>query len=175
VGLTSIQKANLEKAAKAAWESQQIAPFPGLLTLAQWALESGWGTKQPGNNCFGIKAYPNCYAVQYLNTWEGEYRNGRKVISKQPFAIFETLEDAFLKHNALLVTSPTYQPLFLRYRRGESTLPQLAQDIAGYWDAAGTYHSRYAKDEDYAEKLIRIMQMSEVQSAWKAVAGERAA
>jgi hypothetical protein len=69
VGLTSIQKANLEKAAKAAWESQQIAPFPGLLTLAQWALESGWGTKQPGQQLLrdqGLSELLRSPVLEYL-------------------------------------------------------------------------------------------------------------
>ena len=30
--------------------------IPALLTLAQAALESGWGEHAPGNNFFGIKA-----------------------------------------------------------------------------------------------------------------------
>lgn len=163
MGLTSIQKANLEQAAKAAWESQQIAQFPGLLTLAQWALESGWGVSAPGCNPFGIKAYPHCWATQELPTWEVE--NGRSVRKKQVFAVFPTLEDAFLKHAALLVTGDLYLPSFVKYFNGEMELDALAHAIGKY----------YATDPDYGDKLVRIMHMPEVQAAWKAVVGERAA
>ena len=38
--------------------------------------------------------------------------------------------------------------------------------------AIGKY---YATDPEYGNKLVRIMRMPEVQAAWKAVAGERAA
>lgn len=161
--LNSIQLNNLHSAAKAAWESQQIAQFPGLLTLAQWALESAWGTSVPGNNPFGIKAYPHCYATQELPTWEVE--NGRKVRKKQVFAVFPTLEDAFLKHAALLVTGDLYLPSFVKYCHGEMELNELARAIGKY----------YATDPGYGNQLVRIMHMPDVQAAWQAVAGEKAA
>lgn len=161
--LNSIQRSNLEKAAQAAWESQQIAQFPGLLTLAQWALESAWGTSVPGNNPFGIKAYPHCYATQELPTREVE--NGRSVRKKQVFAVFPTLEDAFLKHAALLVTGDLYLPSFVQYFKGEIGLQELAYAIGKH----------YATDPAYGLKLVNIMSMPEVQAAWKAVAGEKAA
>jgi flagellum-specific peptidoglycan hydrolase FlgJ len=133
------------------------------LTLAQWALESAWGTSVPGNNPFGIKAYPHCYATQELPTWEVE--NGRKVRKKQTFAVFPTLEDAFLKHAALLVTGDLYLPSFVKYFHGQIELNELARAIGKY----------YATDPEYGNKLVRIMHMPDVQAAWKAVAGEKAA
>jgi flagellum-specific peptidoglycan hydrolase FlgJ len=70
VGLNSIQRDNLRQAAKMAYAVETISGLPGLLTLAQWALESAWGLSQPGNNPFGIKAYPNNFGTQVLPTWE---------------------------------------------------------------------------------------------------------
>jgi len=49
---------------------------PAEITVAQWALESGWGASAPGNNCFGIKAYHGCVA-QTLPTLE--YVDGEQV------------------------------------------------------------------------------------------------
>jgi len=51
------------------------------VTVAQWTLERNWGSHQSGNNCFGIKEYPGCYAVQMLETEEviGNLRRKQEV------------------------------------------------------------------------------------------------
>lgn len=43
---------------------------PALVTLAQFAIESGWGAKAKQNNPFGIKAHPNDPSRQLLRTTE---------------------------------------------------------------------------------------------------------
>ncbi len=42
-----------------ALQSEQTTRIPALFTLAQSALETGWGKKAPANNMFGVKADKN--------------------------------------------------------------------------------------------------------------------
>ncbi len=42
-----------------ALQSEQASRIPALFTLAQSALETGWGKKAPANNMFGVKADKN--------------------------------------------------------------------------------------------------------------------
>jgi hypothetical protein len=56
-------KSQLERpsaAAESACLCEQTTGLPAEITVAQWAIESGWGATAPDNNCFGIKAYPAC-------------------------------------------------------------------------------------------------------------------
>jgi flagellar protein FlgJ len=160
VGLNSIQRDNLRQAAKMAYAVETISGLPGLLTLAQWALESAWGLSQPGNNPFGIKAYPNNFGTQLLPTWE--VKAGMKVRCEQPFATFPTLADAFLKHSALLVTGKPYFSAFQRYLNSDTkNFEQFVKEIGVH----------YATDPHYADKLLAIMRMPEVQSEWFRASG----
>jgi flagellar protein FlgJ len=160
VGLNSIQRDNLREAAKMAYAVETITGLPGMLTLAQWALESAWGMSQPGNNPFGIKAYPNCFGTQDLPTWE--VKAGMKVRCTQTFAVFPSLADAFLKHNALLVTGKPYFAAYQRYLNdGKKDLEQLTRDIAAH----------YATDPHYSSKLLAIMSMPDVKREWSRASG----
>jgi flagellar protein FlgJ len=160
VGLNSIQRDNLRQAAKMAYAVETISGLPGLLTLAQWALESAWGLSQPGNNPFGIKAYPNNFGTQVLPTWE--VKAGIKTRCEQTFATFPTLADAFLKHTALLVTGKPYFSSFQRYLNSDTKdLEQFVRDIA----------RNYATDPHYADKLLAIMRMPEVRGEWLRASG----
>lgn len=160
MGLNSIQRDNLRAAAKMAYAAEKITGLPGLLTLAQWALESGWGMSQPGNNPFGIKAYPHCFGTQDLPTWE--VRRGMKIRRTETFATFPTLADAFLKHNALLVTGKPYFAAYQRYlNEGKRDLEQLIKDIA----------AQYATDPHYASKLLSVIHMPDVQFEWFRASG----
>lgn len=44
--------------ADAARRAQARTGIPASSQIAQWAVESAWGAKCPGNNPFGIKARP---------------------------------------------------------------------------------------------------------------------
>src|SRR5690349_9861737 len=98
--LTPTQLAALANAKVEARVCEQKTGCPAAITLAQWALESGWGKYAPGNNCFGIKVYAGCYGVQTLATHE--YVHGKPFEENLTFATFPTLEACFEKHAALL-------------------------------------------------------------------------
>ena len=84
-------------------------PFVSI-DLAQWAIESGYGTHMSGmNNPFGIKAtQAQREAGQARLVLTHEYLDGRYIAEEQWFANYPSLEAAFDAH-AVLLTSPHYQ------------------------------------------------------------------
>jgi hypothetical protein len=93
---------------KAAITARRKWGVPISVTLAQWALESDWGSKMPpgSNNPFGIKAasgQPSSNAAT-----EEENSDGTRVTIVGAFRKFSTLEEAFDEHAKLLATNPTY-------------------------------------------------------------------
>ncbi|WP_439234955.1 glycoside hydrolase family 73 protein [Lonepinella koalarum] len=116
---------------------------------AQWALESGWGSKVSGkNNYWGIKAGngdPN-NDEQGTVVWTHENINGDNVNVQQKFRDYDSLEDA-IKDRASFTAKPGG-----RY------------DKAGYFTASSPAEAAralskagYATDPEYAQKLISIM------------------
>ena len=84
-------------------------PFTSI-SLAQWAVESGYGQHMSGvNNCFGIKAsMAQRREGQARLVWTKEFIQGRYIPEEQWFANYASLEAAFDAH-ATLLTSPHYQ------------------------------------------------------------------
>lgn len=84
-------------------------PFVSI-SLAQWAVESGYGAHLSGvNNPFGIKATRTQIAEgQARLVLTHEWNGVRYVAIEQYFANYDSLEDAFNAH-AMLLTSPHYQ------------------------------------------------------------------
>ena len=92
----------------AAQNSDRRWGVPTSVTLAQWALESNWGSQMPedSNNPFGIKAVGN---DPFVDTETMERRNGKLVTVRANFKVFNSMNDAFNQHGALLATSPKYR------------------------------------------------------------------
>ncbi|MEZ4296237.1 MAG: glucosaminidase domain-containing protein [Polyangiaceae bacterium] len=86
---------------KAAQDSQRDTGVPASITLAQWALESGYGKSMPAgsNNPFGIKAVGNQPGVDAMT--KEDYGHGKVSVS-QKFRKFDSLSDAFKEHARLL-------------------------------------------------------------------------
>jgi flagellum-specific peptidoglycan hydrolase FlgJ len=84
----------------AAQQSERDTGVPTSVTLAQWALESGWGKKQTGaNNAFGIKARKGEPGLD-VPTHE---RVGSKLVPMmQRFRSYSSLDEAFRAHAELL-------------------------------------------------------------------------
>ena len=81
------------------------------ITLAQWIIESAWGTAPSGrNNFFGIKATAAQIAHgDYTIRWTGETIHGVYQKIRQPFANFDSPADCFDAH-AYLLCQPWYAP-----------------------------------------------------------------
>ncbi len=81
---------------------------PVSVTIAQWIVESAWGTAMPpdSNNPFGIKAIGDQPAVESPTR---EVVNGQSVTVTAKFRKFTTLTEAFDLHGKLLATAPVYK------------------------------------------------------------------
>jgi flagellum-specific peptidoglycan hydrolase FlgJ len=147
--LSPDQQKRLADAGKAAIIAELSTGCPAILTVAQWALESGWGQHQPGLNAFGIKHYRGAFGRQDLTTTE--YIGGHKKTVVQAFAKFATLFDCFEKHGELITEHTAYLTAFDQYRQ-DHDIETLARSIAKV----------YATDPHYADKLLAVMRMPAV-------------
>lgn len=117
------------------------------LTVAQAALESGWGLSGltlKGNALFGIKANAS---------WKGKIYNGRTVEYYDDvnavnitaaFRAYDGWAESIADHSALLTGLPRY-----KYVVGETDYKKACRAV----HAAG-----YATDPNYADKLINIIE-----------------
>ena len=76
----------------AAQTSQRKYGIPASITIAQWALESGWGKHLPpgSNNPFGIKAVGD---EPYVISSTQEAENGRTIIIDAKFRKFDSIAE----------------------------------------------------------------------------------
>lgn len=128
----------------AAKASQAKWGIPASITIAQWAVESGYGRHMPGglasNNPFGIKATAGHPSV-VANT--REVINGHSVFQNLGFRVFASLTEAFDEHGKLLATSRYY-------KNARSKLP----DADAFADALTGV---YATDPHYGQVLKSTM------------------
>lgn len=117
--------------------------IPAAISLAQWALESGWGRHMPpdSNNPFGMKARPGDPAVS-VQTREVD-QHGREYYITAPFRKFASIAEAFNCHAELLATAAVYEPC-------RASLP----DANAF---ASALTGRYATDPSYGKALQAIM------------------
>jgi hypothetical protein len=131
-------------AAQAAHDAWNI---PASITLAQWAVESNWGTQMPSgsNNPFGIKAGAGQRFVMALTR---EVVNGESVMIRAPFRAFDSIEEAFDEHGRLLATHPAYAEA----RAHASNPDAFADALTG----------RYATDPTYGATLKARMKLCDL-------------
>ncbi len=147
--LSPAQTTQLKAAASSAVSCEQTTKVPAELTISQWAVESGWGTHQPGNNCFGIKSYLGCSGVQRLKTVE--VIGGVRTPVARDFAVFVSIEACFEKHASLFTTEHAYGAAWAHYLKSGDT-EALIRQVAPI----------YATDPQYANKLWQVVSMPEV-------------
>ena len=129
--------ANIIAAAQAAQTKYRV---PASVSVAQWALESGWGAHAPGNNPFGIKAMPG-YGTQTFATHEVVH--GHLVACQQTFAAFVSMDQAFVVHGLLLSTAPVYKLAFAALPDRDKFVTLMA--------------AHYATDPQYAAKIEAVI------------------
>lgn len=144
---------------QAAQSAQAATGTLASVTLAQWAVESAWGTRMSGrNNPFGIKAtsaYPGSMV------WTHEYVNGVRQQEECSFADFDSLADGFTAHGELLAQAPAYAA-------ARACLP----DALAFVAAMGPV---YATSPDYVKVLDEIIQGHELTQYDDVTAFQRAA
>jgi flagellum-specific peptidoglycan hydrolase FlgJ len=152
--------------------SEAKTGVPGLVTLAQAAVESGWGARAAGNNFFGIKAKASDAAGtrQLWRTREvlsrPDVRSFPEVISVKArpdgrydyvvrdwFRVFPSPELAFVGHGEFLRRNKRYAPAF-----GFGRDP--------YRFAAEVARAGYATDPSYTKVVHSVMRLLE-RSGWK--------
>lgn len=126
----------------AAKQSMARTEVPASVTIAQAALETGWGGSTIGNakNLFGIKGTGPAGSVTMPTR---EYLNGRSVTVQDKFRAYNTWSESIDDHSKLLQGS--------RYR------PAMAYKGNPDMFAAQLQRCGYATDPSYAKKLVSIM------------------
>ena len=142
-------------------ESQNLTKIPAVFTLAQAALETGWGEKAEGNNLFGITAnknwtgetilvktfefhstpdvkYPEVESVTYLPD-----KNKYKYIVRRYFRKYKSYTDCFNDHNEFLQKE--------RYKKAFD----YTDDPKGF--ATEVANAGYATALNYAETLHKMI------------------
>jgi flagellum-specific peptidoglycan hydrolase FlgJ len=127
----------------AAQASEKQWKIPASISIAQWAIESGWGSHCPRNNPFGIKAIAG-YDTQCLNTTE--VIHGIVQHLPQNFCAFTSLNQAFECHAKLIATAPVYAPAM-------AALPDHGKFIT-------LMAAHYATDPLYAHKIEAVIATS---------------
>ncbi len=144
----------INKYADVAKEEMQIYKIPASITLAQGILESNSGNSEltkKSNNHFGIKCHQK---------WTGEriyYDDDKK---QECFRVYKEAASSFKDHSE-----------FLNGRRRYSFLFKLDKGDYVSW-AQGLRQAGYATDNQYTQKLIRIIEKYQLYQYDKEVLGE---
>ena len=129
----------------AAQDSAKATGVPASFTVAEAALESGWGESllaRQGKNLFGVKADPAWHGdVMTLNT--REFLHGTWVMVPARWRKYTDWQACMNDHAAFLHQNRRYAPCFA-CTTGDAFARAVAQ--AGY-----------ATDPDYAAKLVSII------------------
>jgi hypothetical protein len=128
-------------------ESMLITGVPASATLAQAALESGWGESlltKDAHNFFGIKAYGKAGSagVVWMNTWE--VVDGEDVTLNEPFRAYASDADSFTDHGWFFWENSRYATALAK--RGDAKA--FAVEVA---------RAGYATDPNYADKVVSVM------------------
>ena len=136
----------------AAVESAKETGVPASITIAQAALESGWGESglaKVGKNLFGIKA-DSRWRGETLILQTKEFIRGQWVVVPAKWRKYASWQESIDDHAAFLKQNPRYQPCF-QCLKAEAFAQALAK--AGY-----------ATDPGYADKVINLMNQHKLQA-----------
>ncbi|PTQ64502.1 mannosyl-glycoprotein endo-beta-N-acetylglucosaminidase [Sphingomonas sp. PP-CE-3G-477] len=135
-------------------EAQRMYGVPASVSLAQWALESGWGKSMPAgsNNPFGMKARANetgpIVTARTREVYTAGPKKGQEYYITTAFRKFADMAEAFGEHAKLVGTAPVYA-------KARAKLP----DVDAYVDALGPI---YATDPNYAKLIKSIMKSNDL-------------
>jgi flagellar protein FlgJ len=145
----------LSTAAKSAFLCERATGLPAEITVDQWAIESGWGAASPGNNGFGIKAYPGCRVQRF--PMQEVIADERKTLTIE-FEAFDSHQACFEKHALLVTCGAPYARAGANYAANKD-LVSLINEVAPV----------YATDPVYVNKLRAVISMQEVPTALRSV------
>lgn len=124
-------------------EAERVYGVPAAVTLAQAALESGWGKSALGGyNIFGIKGRGPAGTTTKTTS---EFVDGRYIKLKANFALYDSFNQAITEHGKLFHNGH-YTKAMEQYKRDHDPRA-FARNIQGI----------YATSPTYARDLISIM------------------
>lgn len=127
----------IDRIAPAAVRNMNAFGIPASITIAQAALETGWGSSVKGNNLFGIKGEGI--------TWETrEFVDNEWITTVEGFRTYPSWEESIRDHGLFLTERSRYAGVI-----GEEDYRTAARAL----QEAG-----YATDPQYAQKLISIIE-----------------
>lgn len=134
----------------AAQLSQKTWGVPASVSLAQFALESAYGTRMPtgSNNPFGIKASGN---YPFVTSSTREVIGGKSVIVQAKFRKFADFNEAFDAHAKLLATVGLYASAMKAWK--------VDHDLE---TGVRLMSAHYATDPSYAAKILSIIQAQQL-------------
>ena len=115
---------------------------PASFTIAQGALESGWGKSRlatDGRNLFGVKADPS-WTGNTITMYTREFVGGAPVMVEAVWRKYENLQACLDDHAKFFHDNPRYNKCF-QFKDGEGFAEAVAE-------------AKYATDPNYASKLI---------------------
>lgn len=137
----------------AAQKAQKDWLVPAAVSLAQFAMESGYGKHMPpgSNNPFGIKAHGDQPSVT-VKTREVD-KHGHSYYIEAAFRKFTSFQEAFDEHARLLATAPVYAPAMEAWSKPPYDLDGGVRLMARH----------YATAPDYATVLLSIIHSQNLQ------------
>jgi len=136
--------------------SSKKTGVPPAVTMAQAALETGWGKSSIGDakNLFGIKGTGPAGSI---SAQTGEEINGSEVSIQDSFRKYNSWEESIEDHDNLLSQNSRYASAMAVSNDPEEFARQIQQD-------------GYATESDYADQLIKIMRQYNLESITSASA-----
>lgn len=116
--------------------------IPASFTVAQAALESGWGVHTPGNNLFGVKTTPDWKGASTSQTTH-EVVDGKTITIVAKFRAYDSWLDSINDHARFLLTNKRYQSAF--------------SCTTGVLFARAVQICGYATDPQYAAKVCALI------------------
>lgn len=135
----------IDSMTKAAQDAQARTGVPSSFTIAEAALESGWGCSRlatEAKNFFGVKA-DQSWIGNVLELDTREFLSGQWTMVPALWRVYPDFDACLVDHGDFLKSNPRYADCF--------NAPD-GEEFARRVQAAG-----YATDPSYAEKLIEIM------------------
>lgn len=128
--------------------------------IAQSALETGWGKKilqkadqQSSFNLFNIKSHKS-WQGESVNKSSLEVEEGINVFRRSNFRVYQNLQESFEDYTHFILNNKRYENALQQGENADRYIEEL--------HAAG-----YATDPHYAEKIKKIMNSEQFQSAMK--------
>lgn len=130
-------------------DAKQVQSETGILVsgqVAQACLESSWGRRKPGNNCYGIKGHicPYVSSIQQFPTHETV--DGQSKPMTLSFASYNTLADCFRCHG-----------LILKKNFPSAYSAKTTEDYANFLHFDPVTRLSYATDADYMNKILLVV------------------